>query len=496
MIAGLINKVRSGNMLATIVVALKTISGSGRKAAVLAVFLALVFLLAIQFIFLDTITVIKTRIFLEARNYETVPMQRFLFLLHIKRTLKVAWALLVTNIYSLLWSCTIVGAFIKNYSYCLVPYILAENPDLNANETVTLSRRMMDGHKWEMFKVDMSFLLWEIFGACTLGLVNLFWLNSYKTATKAEIYALLRADYKEKGGENQEALNDIYLYEHADPELIKETYQDVLAWKAEPRFVYKQENPLLRFLQNAFGIVIGYDENEIKRREQEVKDSNIHMFDGMVQDKVYPNRLFTIKDKEKIKSMGALRFLRCYSVTSLILIFFFFSILGYAWEVGIHLVIDGQFVNRGVLHGPWLPIYGAGGTLITLLLYRFRRKPWLEFLMAVLVSGIVEYSTSWYLEMTHNGMKWWDYTNYFLNFNGRVCAEGLIVFGLGGIAVVYLIAPILDDQFSKIPRKIVIPICIILLLAYGGDTVYSKAHPNSGKGITDYAAEYNIDYLS
>lgn len=58
-------------------------------------------------------------------------------------------------------------------------------------------------------------------------------------------------------------------------------------------------------------------------------------------------------------------------VTVLILLFFVFSVAGWLWEVGLHLVQDGVFVKRGVLSGPWLPIYGTGGVLIMLVLRRF-----------------------------------------------------------------------------------------------------------------------------
>lgn len=491
-LAMVVNRFKSGNFYAIIVVALQTIFDSEQAGAIIFVFLALLIIAFVQVVVINPYQVIMARIFLEARTYESVPMQRFLFLIYVKKMLRVAWVLLVQTIYAALWSLTIIGGVIKKYSYMMVPYIMAENPTLKANEAITLSRKMMQGHKWEAFKLGLSFLLWSILNSFTLGLVGVFWFHAYKAATYAEFYALLREDYKANDGENHEVLCDTYLYEHADPELINEMYQDVLEWKKEERFVFKQKNPILRFLQNTFGIVIGYDENEIKRREQEVKDANIHMFEAILAEKMYPSRLSIVKEKEKIKSLGALRFLRCYSVTSLILIAFFFSILGYVWEVSIHLITDGDFVNRGVLHGPWLPIYGAGGILITLLLYRFRKKPWLEFISAVIVAGTVEYISLWYLEIAHDGAKWWDYSNYFLNINGRVCAEGLLVFGLGGIAIVYLVAPILDDQFVKIPRKISIILCTVLIVLFLGDGIYSDKHPNSGKGITDYESRREI----
>ena len=83
-------------------------------------------------------------------------------------------------------------------------------------------------------------------------------------------------------------------------------------------------------------------------------------------------------------------------------------------------------------------------------------------------------------------MYWWNYSGYFLNLHGRICAEGLIIFGLGGCAFLYLIAPFFDEVFKKIPRRAAIIACVILLTAFAADSAYSVAYPNSGAGITDY----------
>lgn len=118
----------------------------------------------------------------------------------------------------------------------------------------------------------------------------------------------------------------------------------------------------------------------------------------------------------------------------------------------------------------------------------------MEFTGAVILAGIVEYFTSWYLEIIHNGQKWWDYSGYFLNLHGRICAEGLLVFGLGGLAIVYFAAPFLDNLFSKLSHYIKIPLCVMLLLILAGDQIYSGKHPNTGKGITDYEASVDTWY--
>ena len=171
-------------------------------------------------------------------------------------------------------------------------------------------------------------------------------------------------------------------------------------------------------------------------------------------------------------------------MTTLVLLFFLFSIIGWCWEVVLHLLSEGTFVNRGVLHGPWLPIYGTGGVLVLLTLYKLRDKPWLEFWATVAVCGVVEYFTAYYLETVYD-RRWWDYAGYFLNLHGRICAEGLLVFGLGGMAVVYGVAPLFDNLLHKVRRSVLIGLCAALIALFCVDQAYSHFHPNEGEGITD-----------
>lgn len=174
---------------------------------------------------------------------------------------------------------------------------------------------------------------------------------------------------------------------------------------------------------------------------------------------------------------------KLYKITDYILFFFAFSFIGWIWEVCLVLVQTGKLVNRGVLLGPWLPIYGSGGVLILLLLRKMFNKPIVTFFSMTILCTVIEYITSWYLEVT-KGVRWWDYSNYLLNINGRVCLEGAIVFGIGGCAVVYLLAPKLSKVFNKLSNYILVPLCVILTFLFTIDVIYSHYHPNMGEGVT------------
>lgn len=174
-----------------------------------------------------------------------------------------------------------------------------------------------------------------------------------------------------------------------------------------------------------------------------------------------------------------------YGIKNYILFFFTFAFIGWVWEVLLFIYNTGQVTNRGVLFGPWLPIYGSGGVAILILFRRFYKKPILTFFLSMLICSIIEYVTSWYLEFT-TGLRWWDYSQYFLNINGRICLEGALIFGFAGCMVIYVIAPRLKKIYDKINLKVQILLCVTLSSAFLVDVVYSKIHPNVGEGITDY----------
>lgn len=94
------------------------------------------------------------------------------------------------DLYVFLWSLLlIVPGIIKSYEYFMVPYILAENPGMDSEDVFALSRRMMDGEKWDTFVLTLSFIGWELLSVITCGLAGVFYVNPYCRATYTELYA-------------------------------------------------------------------------------------------------------------------------------------------------------------------------------------------------------------------------------------------------------------------------------------------------------------------
>ncbi len=491
-LADLVNNITSGYFLVVLLSAIESLGLSKNIIIALFIILSAIVLFLVWMFIKNVLQTILRRMFLECRLYDKVPFQRILFLAKVKKWCKVAVTLAMKVLFQTLWACTIIGGVIKRYSYYLVSYIVAENPDIGWKEAITLSRKMMDGYKWECFKLEMSFLLWDIAGFLTLGISDLFYTNAYKIATYTEFYVQVRLLAKKNGVKGTELLNDLYLYEKADALTLDEAYIDVLFMDYYLPKKTEHLNGIKGFMARNLGITLYPRKEELQLETMQFEDAKFRLMQDALTGKGYPSRLFPIPEKEKDIKAGHINYMRRYSPISLILIFFVFCVTGWVWEVSLHLVADGTFVNRGMLHGPWIPIYGAGSLLILTLLYRLRKKPILEFTAIVILAGIIEYMTSYYTEELFSGKKWWDYQGYFLNLDGRICAEGLLTFGIGGMILVYLIAPMLDNYLRKMKTQIAVPICVILLSLFMIDQVYSFVNPNTGHGITDYVSKIYI----
>lgn len=172
-----------------------------------------------------------------------------------------------------------------------------------------------------------------------------------------------------------------------------------------------------------------------------------------------------------------------YSVSCYILMFFTISGIGWIWEVLIHIAKDGMIINRGVLTGPWLPIYGTGGLFILLLLKKWHNHPVHLFGAIMVMCGILEYTTSFMLEHLF-GASWWDYSDLIFQIHGRVCLGGLLIFGVGGLFIVYIAAPMLNRIIQKISHRARILLCGLLVIMFVCDLILSFFNPNIGFGIT------------
>lgn len=155
-----------------------------------------------------------------------------------------------------------------------------------------------------------------------------------------------------------------------------------------------------------------------------------------------------------------------------VLTFFSYSFCGWLIEVSLKFIQDHQFINRGFLIGPYCPIYGTGGVLITLLLSKFQGSYLAVFSMSMMLCSILEYLVSWIMEVMFHA-RWWDYSDKPFNLNGRIWLGNAILFGIGGVLVIEFIDPLVFNFLSHFSFKTLMTLSIILSLLFILDFVFS-----------------------
>ncbi len=164
-------------------------------------------------------------------------------------------------------------------------------------------------------------------------------------------------------------------------------------------------------------------------------------------------------------------------------LFFGLAVSGWLWEVLLCLVKGEGFVNRGILKGPWLPIYGFGGIILSMLFNRWRKKPVTVFVLSMAAGTLIEYMAGWFLEEKW-GIKWWDYSNVRWNLHGRICLVSSLLFGFGGMLLVCAAVPLFTMLYSKMSGRLRVAAGSVLLILFVMDAAYSAIVPHAGTGIT------------
>ncbi len=154
-------------------------------------------------------------------------------------------------------------------------------------------------------------------------------------------------------------------------------------------------------------------------------------------------------------------------------------VIGLVLETIYHVVLvdPGHYENRaGLLFGPFSPIYGFGGLLMTLALNRFHDKSYVViFLISALIGGAFEYLTSWFMEFAFGAVAW-DYTGTFLSIGGRTNGMFMTMWGLLGLVWIKAALPFILKLVNRIPwqaRYTLTSVCAVLMIIDGVMTLQS-----------------------
>lgn len=159
-------------------------------------------------------------------------------------------------------------------------------------------------------------------------------------------------------------------------------------------------------------------------------------------------------------------------ISKYFLLFMIYSTAGWVMETLWVSRYDKKIVNRGFLIGPYCPIYGVGAIAITLFLNKYSYDAFVLFILTILVSGILEYFTSYIMEKLFKA-RWWDYSNRKFNINGRICLGNLIPFGIFGLILTYITNPIIIKFLSSVNLNLLNIISIMLAIVFFTDYTIS-----------------------
>ncbi|WZU00163.1 putative ABC transporter permease [Erysipelothrix sp. D19-032] len=148
-------------------------------------------------------------------------------------------------------------------------------------------------------------------------------------------------------------------------------------------------------------------------------------------------------------------------ISLLFIYWIIYSFIGWILETVYCSILSGKFEERGFLNGPLVPIYGFGAMIILATLLPYAFNPVLVFLLGLILTSSLEYLTSYIMEKAFK-MRWWDYSEMFMNINGRVCLLNSTMFGALSLILVEYIHPVIVALIANISMEYLNYIAIAL----------------------------------
>ena len=174
---------------------------------------------------------------------------------------------------------------------------------------------------------------------------------------------------------------------------------------------------------------------------------------------------------------------RSSKVCKLVIYFTLYAVFGWLYEVFLEVVVyQWGFSNRGVLFGPYLPVYGFGALAFLLLVYPLikgkeykKRLLWIPvvFLLCMLIATAIELATSYALEAITGSWPWQTYADYKINFQARIALSPSIRFGIGGVLFLYVLQPLFEKLTDKMTDRALRITATALVIIFAADLLHT-----------------------
>lgn len=161
-----------------------------------------------------------------------------------------------------------------------------------------------------------------------------------------------------------------------------------------------------------------------------------------------------------------------YTFIQWMLFFFIYCFLGWVWESCYVSAKKKEWINRGFLHGPLLPIYGSGAIIVLIWTIGVRDHVVLVFLFGMIGATILEYVTGACMERLFK-VRYWDYSHLPLNMNGYICLPVSLGWGVFSVLMVRGIHIPIEDLVFRIPERIAEVLTVVCSSAFAVDFTLS-----------------------
>lgn len=163
-----------------------------------------------------------------------------------------------------------------------------------------------------------------------------------------------------------------------------------------------------------------------------------------------------------------------YSFWQVLEYFIIYSVLGCIIETLYGLLTKGVIESRqSMLYGPFCCIYGLGAICLLCIPKSAKKNNWTLFIAGFIIGSVLEYIVSMVGEVIFN-IKWWDYSNFPLNINGRICVYFSIFWGILTICLNKVINPTVDKLLAKVPIKVLHILTAIIIVFMAFDFIISS----------------------
>lgn len=161
-----------------------------------------------------------------------------------------------------------------------------------------------------------------------------------------------------------------------------------------------------------------------------------------------------------------------YTQTQWLFFFFIYCILGWIWESCYVSAKNREWVNRGFLYGPWLPIYGSGAVSVLIVTLPVQNSRSLIFVLGMIGASLLEYCTGASMERIFH-MRYWDYSDQPYNLNGHICLLSSLLWGCFSLLLVKVIHPPVEEAVLSIPEAAADFLVLLLTILFVADVTKS-----------------------